>query len=495
MEHYDVCVIGGGPAGYAAAMRAIDLNKKVLLVENDKIGGTGIYNGALSSKTLWEMAKRFSKRTGPGRRTLDTALAPSWDTVRRELMEAQLERKHLYTCHMRMLQQEEEPLFTHKRGTGRFTSSHTIRIDSGDDTELISAEQFILATGSQPRRLPEVPIDEEVIMTSNGIDHLTGVPESIVIVGAGVVGCEFATIFSNFNCKEVHLIDRADRILPFEDGDVSQHVTKMFKKNGVIVHHGSCLKTLERIGDQVQFSVEHADGSTTEHLVQKALISIGRSPNLDNLNIENAGLFKDEQTAQLKVEQCKTNMPHIYCVGDANGKNMLLNMGEQEGRHAVECYWGKTPCSIEYDNVSSIMFLDPEVAGVGMNETQCQAKLIAYRVARLDYSCIARAIAMRQIKGFIKLIVSDDEEMRVLGIRVVGEHASSAIQAVALMIQCNIPLAELAEMVHPHPSITEGVQECARMLLNKSTFKSAMLSDKMKCFGWKPGMEAPQKAA
>jgi dihydrolipoamide dehydrogenase len=495
MEHYDVCVIGGGPAGYAAAMRALDLNKRTILIEKKSIGGTGIYNGALSSKTLWEISQRVANTNKVIRKKKGKEFSPTWSEIQQSLNEALLERKHLLTCHMQMLRHEGNDMFRYKRGHARFTTAHTIRIDHEDSTDLISAEQFIIATGSRPRMLPGSEVDERTIITSDGISELTDIPKSLVIVGAGVIGCEFATIFSNLGCKEVHLIDRADRILPFEDHDISSHITRSFKKKGIIVHGRSHLETLSQENGSVHFSIREGDLDPVGYEVEKALISIGRIPNLDNLDIMNAGLFIDESTNKLKVDRHYTNLPHIHVVGDANGKHMLVNMGEQEGRHAIEEYWGLEPAPMEYENVSSIMFLDPQVAGVGLNELGCQQRGIPHRVARLDYACIARAIAMRNTDGFIKLIVSDDKDMKMLGIRVAGEHASSAIQAVALMIRCQIGLKELAEMVHPHPSIIEGVQECARMLLNTSMFKSNYFGDKMRCYSWKPGANGSELAA
>jgi dihydrolipoamide dehydrogenase len=149
---------------------------------------------------------------------------------------------------------------------------------------------------------------------------------------------------------------------------------------------------------------------------------------------------------------------------------------------------------LSYDNVSTIMFLDPEVAGVGLNEQECRKQGIPYRVARIDYACLARAIAMRRTRGFFKVLVSDDDAMRILGMRAVGEHASSAIQAVALMMRMGTGIQELAELVHPHPSIIEGVQECARMLLDKSIFKSQVFGDKMQCYRWRPNTEEVKAA-
>jgi len=177
----------------------------------------------------------------------------------------------------------------------------------------------------------------------------------------------------------------------------------------------------------------------------------------------------------------QTNVSNIYAVGDITADISLVNVGELEGRYAVEKIFGHPDRKLVYENISTIMFLNPEVAGVGLNETQAREKGIDYKVVTLDYSCIPRAIAKRNTQGFIKLLVTNDEHMKILGMKVVGNHASSAIQAVALLISMNKGIEELAECVHPHPSITEGIQECVRMLLGKSMFKPSALTGKLSC--------------
>ena len=178
----------------------------------------------------------------------------------------------------------------------------------------------------------------------------------------------------------------------------------------------------------------------------------------------------------------RTNVDNIYAVGDVSGHIALVNMGEIEARFAIERMYGSNTEDISYDNVCTIMFLTPEVAAVGLNEQQCIEKGLSCKVVKLDYSCIARAIAMRKTQGFFKIIVTDDDDMHILGMRAVGEHASSAIQAIGLLIKMNQPIEVLADLVHPHPSIIEGIQECVRMLLNKSIFKSAVFKDAMQCY-------------
>lgn len=493
MERYDLCVIGGGPAGYAAAMRALDFGKRVLLVERDRIGGTGIYNGALASKTLWEIAQRVSSTNELMRSRKREPLRLGWDEVQRTLNEALFERKYLHACHMQLLSTSDgtnhSGQFAHERGKAVLTGPHSVRIVRTGLQLDVHADRIIIATGSRPRTPQEIPVDEEHILTSDGIFNIPEQPKSIVIVGAGVIGCEFATIFANLGGTRVHLIDRAERILPFEDEDVSELIAKNLERKGVVIHRSAKLDKIHVVDGGVEYLLSYPDGrSETVHL-EKALVSVGRIPNIHGLGLETAGVELDGTHGTPIINGTDTSVPHIHVVGDATGSNMLVNLGEMQGRHVVSRTWGEDPGPLDYRNVSTIMFLDPEVAGVGLNEQHCRKQGIAYRVARIDYSCLARAIAMRRTNGFFKLLVTNDDEMRVLGMRAVGDHASSAIQAVALMMRLGTPINELACLVHPHPSITEGVQECARMLLGRSIFKPSVFSDRMRCYTWSPAVE------
>ncbi len=493
MHQFDLCVIGGGPAGYAAAMRGLDFGKRVMMVERDRVGGTGIYNGALTSKTLWEVAQRVSSTNELMRTRGREPFRLGWDEIQKTLNEATFERKYLHACHMQLLgarsEDHELGTFRHERGTAQLTGPHSVRITRGEHITDITAAHIIVATGSRPRVLPNIAADEKHILTSDGIFHLEDQPESIVIIGAGVIGCEFATIFSNLGGTKVHLIDRADRILPFEDTDVSELIARNLERKGAVIHRSARLEKIHAVDGQVEYHLSYPDGHKETVRVEKALLSVGRIPNLEGLGWENCGVERDATTGHPVLRGTSTSLPHIHVVGDATGSNMLVTLGEMQGRQVVAGIWGEGGRELRYDNVSTIMFLDPEVAGVGLNEQECRKRGISYRLARLDYSCLARAIAMRRTRGFFKLLVTNDDEMRVLGMRAVGEHASSAIQAVALMMRLGTPIHELACLVHPHPSITEGVQECARMLLGRSIFKPAVFGDRMRCYAWSPAVE------
>ncbi len=480
MEKYDLVIIGAGPSGYAAAMRAIDFRKRVLLIERQRIGGTGVTNGALSSKTWWELSREVATLRGHVSRYNLTAPEVNYREIQSEVQKAVAERKGLLTNHMELLKQSTYSEYLNfKEGNARLLNEHEIEIENNGGKETVHAEYIILATGSRPRKLDHLPIDEKIVLTSDGIEQLDDFPESMVIVGAGVIGCEYATIFSGFGKTKVNLIDKGDRILPFEDEDVVDVIESNMEAKGVLIHRNSKLTKMEIVDGRVQYELEYTDGKTEIFNVEKALISIGRIPNYENLGLEEIGVEIDARG--IKDDDTQTSVPNIYAVGDITADIALVNVGELEGRYAVERIFGQPKRKLVYENISTIMFLHPEVAGVGLNEIRAKEQGTDYKVASLRYDTIPRAIAQRDTQGFIKLLVTNDENMKILGMRVVGQHASSAIQAVALLISMDKGIEELAECVHPHPSIIEGIQECVRMLFGKSLFKPGAFGDHMRC--------------
>jgi dihydrolipoamide dehydrogenase len=487
MEKYDLVVIGAGPSGYAAAMRALDFKKKVLLIEKDTVGGAGVTNGALSSKTWWELSRDVASFRKNLRRFNISVPDVNYREIQQEVRNAVLERKVMLEDHLRQIQTSRYgSLLTYKKGVAFLLSPNEVRITSESGVEVVWADYIILATGSRPRYLPELPIDEKIVMTSDGIENMSEFPESMVIVGAGVIGCEFATIFSAFGKTRVNLIDKGDRILPFEDEDVVKVIERNMENNGILIHRNSHLVSMEIKNGGVEYELEYNDGKRARFNVEKALVAVGRTPNFEALWDESMGI--DFTKRGIKDNETQTNIENIYAVGDITADISLVNVGELEGRYAVEKIFGNPARKLVYENISTIMFLNPEVAGVGLNEVSAREKGIDYRVVTLDYSCIPRAIAQRNTQGFIKLLVTNDPQMKILGLKIIGHHASSAMQAVALLISMDKGIEELAECVHPHPSITEGIQECVRMLLGKSLFKPDALKGKLSCRTNKAGM-------
>ena len=480
MKKYDLVVIGAGPSGYAAAMRALDFKKKTLLIEKDTVGGAGVTNGALSSKTWWELSREVASfRRNLKKFNIDVPDI-NYREIQQEVRNAIEERKGMLVGHMVQMQTSRHAdLLTFRKGTARILSQNEVEIMTGDASEVVWADYIILATGSRPRYLPELPIDERIVMTSDGIENMEDFPESMVIVGAGVIGCEFATIFSAFGKTKVNLIDKGDRILPFEDEDVVKVIERNMEDNGILIHRNSHLINMEIRNGRVEYELEYNDGSKAKFNVEKALVAVGRTPNFEDLWDESLPIEFTKRG--IKDNETQTNIDNIYAVGDITSDISLVNVGELEGRYAVEKIFGDPVRKLVYENISTIMFLHPEVAGVGLNEISAREKGIDYRVVTLDYSCIPRAIAKRNTQGFIKLLVANDDDMKILGLKIIGHHASSAMQAVALLISMDKGIEELAECVHPHPSITEGIQECVRMLLGKSLFKPEAMKGKLSC--------------
>lgn len=484
MHDYDVCVIGGGPAGFAAAMRCWDFGKRVCLIEKGPLGGAGIHNGALSSKTFWELSRHFrsAKRLDRGYRA--ERVEADFAQVRAVVDQACEDKTRQIAHQLYELAQPRPGLpgsIAHIRGTARFVDAHAVHVEAVDagHSRRISAAHFVIATGSRPRELPDIEIDGETIITSDHIGSLRAFPRSLVILGAGVIGCEFATIFANFGRTKVYLIDRAPRILPFEDDDVANLCAANLEAKGVTIHRQAKLVAMRKLDGEVEYTIEHATGGRETIRVEKALISVGRVPNTDRIDLDKAGVQLDARS-HIVHQDTQTSVPHIYAIGDVTLDIALVNVGEIEGRHAAERLCGHTDRPLSYANLATIMFLDPEVAAIGLNEQQAQAERIPYRVGVYDYSLVNRAIAMRETEGFVKLLVRDDEAMTILGMRALGVHASTTLEAVSLMIQHQRSARELAELYHPHPAITEGLQDCVRMLLGSSIYKPCAFQSQLR---------------
>lgn len=482
MEKYDLVIIGAGPSGYAAAMRAVDFKKKTLLIEKQTLGGAGVINGALSSKTWWELSRdMLAFRKNLSRYGME-APATIWKEIQQEVNMAVKERIGLLQHHLDCLKSNSNysQYLTYQKGTAEIINENEVRITSNDGPEEIHADYIIIASGSRPRTLPHLPIDEEHILTSDTIENMQDFPKSLVIVGAGVVGCEYATIFAGFGQTKVFLIDKGDSILPFEDADVVAVIEKNLEEQGVHIHRNSTLIKMEVIEGKVVYELAFSDGHHETFEVEKALVSVGRVPNYEKI-------WSDAVPIKMNLKgiedhDTNTSVKNIFAIGDITADINLVNVGELEGRYAVEKIFSHPTKKLVYENISTIMFLNPEVAGVGLNEKMAKEKGLNYKAVTVDYTTIPRAVAKRNTQGFIKLLVTDNAEMKVLGMRVVGEQASSAIQAVALLISMNKGIEELAECVHPHPSITEGIQESVRALLGKSILKSGLLKNMVNCY-------------
>ncbi len=490
MEQYDVCVIGCGPGGFAAAMRALDFGKKVCIIEGSHIGGAGIMHGAMTSKTLWELSKDYATAAAVDRGYRVTGLGVNYQAVRDTVLQAVKEKQYQI---LSQIETYSPPRWkgpgsiTLKRGFARFIDTHTLSVRPlGGKEEQITGENIIISTGSKPRNFPGISIDQERIIDSDGILGFREFPKRLLIIGAGIIGCEYASIFSNFGQTKVHLLDRQSRIIPFEDEDISRFVSQNLEHKGVTIHHNAILRDIHKRADFLEVVIDYEDGRSQVIEVDCALVSVGRSPNLSLLGLDKIGLAANERGGLTVDETCRVQ-DNIWAVGDITQKSVLFSVAEMEGRYAVKAMYGRERFPLRYHNMSTIMFFTPEVAAVGFNEQHCQNHKIPYRVAYYSNALVHRAIAMRRTDGFVKILISMDGENRILGMRAAGPQASSTIMVITQLMDQDKGIEDIMKTIHPHPSITEGIQECLRLLANKSIYKALVFPDFMRIRSWNPG--------
>jgi len=486
---FDICVIGSGPGGFAAAMRGFDFGKKVCLIEGAHIGGAGILHGALTSKTLWELAKDYANAASVDRGYRAAGLMVDYKAVRDTVIQAAKEKQYQLLSQVETFSPPRwkgPGSITLKRGFARFHDERSVDVSlQNGREERITADNFVIATGSKPRDFPGVVVDGERVVNSDGVLSFREFPKRLLIIGAGIIGCEYASIFSNFGQTKVHLLDRQPRVIPFEDDDVSAYVSHNLEKKGVTIHHNAILRSIVKRPEFLEVTVDYEGGRSQVLEVDAALVSVGRTPNLDSLGLENAGIKINARGGLDADGDCLVKW-NIYAVGDVTQRSALYNVAEMEGRYAVKAMYGKNKFQLRYHNMSTIMFFNPEVAVVGLNEQQCRAQGIAYRVGYTSNALVNRAIAMRRTDGFVKILVSEDGSNRILGMRAAGPQAGSTIMVIAHLMDQDKGLEDIMKSIHPHPSITEGIQECLRLLVGKSVHKPIVFPEFMRIRHWDP---------
>ncbi len=449
---FDVLVIGAGPGGMAAATRGTLKGLKVGLVNGHRIWGYGIH-GAYKSKGLYELAKDHLVATKPGRGYQPVTSRIDFKEVHDQLIDGAKELEGLYRDQIAMLG------ITEIKGMATFIDQHTVEVDG----RRYRGKHIVIATGTRPRRLPDIDRDSPLIMSSDEIVSLKRLPESLVIVGAGVIGCEFASIFNTFGCR-VTLLDNNPAILSHEDDDVAAFLTENFEQNGIEVIQSALLDRIVAKGDEVITTLQ--DGTVLTSAM--ALISVGREACADQLRLENAGVELNAEGYIAIDEFCRTNVPHIYATGDVckmptSLDLSLVHVAEAEGHQAIHHILGSTE-PIARDHIPFIIFTIPMIAGAGDNEKTAREKYGAARIACLDNVRNHRAHAMRSFAGFVKLIVGPEGDDRILGVRACGPQADSLIGEVSLCIQHNLPYTNLMDTMHAHPSLSESLHNAARML-------------------------------
>jgi dihydrolipoamide dehydrogenase len=489
MEKFDVCIIGAGPGGFAGAMRAIDAGRRVCLIEGDEIGGTGVKWGALASKTMWELSKDYAVATKQDRGYRCVDMKVDYQALRDTVIQAVKEKQAQLLSQLGTFANgrwKGPGGITYLRGWGRLKDAHCVTVDllEGGRRD-VAADNLLIVTGSKPRHFAHIAVDQERIFDSDGILELRQFPRRLMIIGAGVTGCEYATIFSNLRQTQVFLVDHQERIIPYEDEDVSDFVSRNLADNGVRIFHSARLRDIVKKPHHLEVVLAFSDGHTTKVEVDAVLVSIGRTPNTQSLNLAAAGVTADAGGYLDCDADCRVR-DRIYAAGDVTHRPALVNMAVMESRHAVKHMFDLPSLSLNFPNMSTVMFFYPAVAAVGLNERACQRKGIAYRVATYANALLPRAIAMRATNGFVKIIVSDDADQKILGMRAAGPQVSNTIMSIALLIDQNKNALDVISSMFPHPTMSEAIQECLRLLVGKSIYKPEAFPDHLNIRRWNP---------
>jgi dihydrolipoamide dehydrogenase len=455
MADFDVAVIGSGPGGYVAALRAAQLGQTVCVVERDALGGVCLNRGCIPTKALTHSAEVF-EQARDGADIGIQAEGLSLDFA--QMMTAKDKVVEKLTGGVGFLLKRANVDVI--EGTGRLAGRGEIAVALNDGGErTIEAEKIVLATGSEPARPSWIDFSNDRVMTSDEALELTELPESVLILGGGYIGCEFAAIFAMLGAQ-VTVVEMLDSLLPLMDSDVGAEVTKALKKRKVKILTGTKLKSLDASEDGIQAEVE--DGTTLE--ADKALVCVGRRLLSEELGLEDVGVEVEDHAIQID-EHCQTSVAGIYAIGDVTGKMLLAHVASAQAMVAAEHAAGQE-ATIDYRCVPAAVFTKPEVGTVGMTEAEAQEAGLNAKTGSFPLQALGRAIAIGQASGFVK-IVADQDTGQVLGMHMVGAHASDVIAEGAMAVSLEATVTEVARTIHTHPTMAEAVMEAARSWLGQ----------------------------
>lgn len=452
-----IAILGAGPGGYVAAIRAAQLGARVTVIEREKVGGVCLNWGCIPSKTLLSVVELGDKLKKAVELGLMLPAPAAYDlarmVARKEKVVASLVKGITTLFKGWGIEQVS--------GQGVVKDARTLAVTLPDGARReIQADALVIATGSSWPNLPQFPIDGQQIVTSQQLLDLTQIPASLAILGGGVEGCEFAALYSGLGA-EVTILELLPRLLPSEDEEISSTMERELKKRGVTVITGTTVEQYERSPESLRLSLK--DGSTIA--TEKLLVSVGRGFNSRGIGLEQVGVALGRRGDVLVDEHLRTNVPGIYAIGDVTGKAMLAHVASTQGQVAVENILGHQR-TIDYAVIPAGIFTLPEVGRVGLTEQQAKARAeqngkdpnLAVKVGRFRYGALGKAQATGDTTGFYK-VIADAETGRILGMHILGAHAADLIHEPALAMQVGATANHVARLIHAHPTLAEGVME------------------------------------
>jgi len=457
MAAYDVVVIGTGPGGYVAAIRAAQLGLRTAVVEKwPTFGGTCLNVGCIPSKALLHASELFEE-AAHGFAAMGIGVSPTLDLEKMLAFKDEGVEGNVKGVEF-LFKKNKVDTF---RGTGAIAGRGKVRVtpESGEPTE-IDARSIVIATGSDIVRLPGIEIDEKRIVSSTGALSLKEVPRRMVLVGGGVIGLELGSVWRRLGA-EVTVVEFLDRIVPTEDGEVSRQFERILSRQGMAFRKKSKVTAVDTSGETLKVSVEPADGGGEAQVLETdvVLVAIGRRPYTDGLGLGEAGVRVDNRGRIVTDGRFRTNVEGIYAIGDVKDGAMLAHKAEDEGVAVAEIIAGQAG-HVNYEAIPNVIYTFPEVASVGRTEETLKADGVEYRVGKFPFTANGRARVNRTTDGFVK-ILADAKTDRVLGVHIIGADAGTMIAEAALGMEFGAAAEDIARTSHAHPTLTESVKEAA----------------------------------
>lgn len=450
-QQTDVAIIGGGPAGYVASIRAAQLGGEVVVVEKEKVGGVCLNRGCIPTKALIQSCEIFSLI----KRAEEFGLEGQKSKINLDNLMKRKER-----IVNRLVKGVEYLLKKNKvrviKGEAKLLDSSTIQV-KGEEEQKIKAKNIIIATGSHSARIPLQGVDREAILTSTEALQIKDIPENLLIVGAGAIGVEFAHIYSTLG-SQINIVEMLSRILPGEDAEISENLEKIMKKRGIKIFTGSTLDSVKKQEKNYSGLIKTSQG-IQEIQFDKILLSVGRKPNSKDLGLENAGVQTDEK-GWIKVNRrMQTTSPDIYAAGDVVGGYLLAHVAHIEGEIAAENAMGESS-RVNYRAVPRFTCSMPELAAVGLTQEKAEEKGYKVKVGKYPFIANGKAIIQGEREGMVK-IVCDAETEEILGMHILGSGATNLILEGVVAVNLEGTIREIIDTIHPHPTLSEALREAA----------------------------------